>query len=80
MIDHLTNLETNALITVFCISLLAGVMFALAVVAFVFDQLDRRSRRREHGTRRRETGRLERKDGKSSIINHQSSIIKWYGK
>lgn len=46
MIDQLTNLETNALITVFCLSILAGIVFALAVVAFVFDQLDRRSRKR----------------------------------
>lgn len=46
MIDHLSQLETNMLIHVLCLSLIAGLVFALAVVVFVFDQLDRRSRKK----------------------------------
>lgn len=46
MIDHLSQLEKSALIHVICLSLIAGIMFALVVVAFVFDQLDRRSKKK----------------------------------
>lgn len=46
MIDHLSQLETNALIEVLCLACVAGMVFALAVVLWLFDLLDNISKRK----------------------------------
>ena len=72
MIDHLSEIELNMLIHVLCLSLIAGLVFALAVVAFVFDQLDGRSRKMARGIPRMTN---PPPPPPRKIINHQSSII-----
>lgn len=44
MIDNLSGLETKILIHVICLSLIAVLIFALSLVALVFEILNRRSR------------------------------------
>ena len=72
MIDHLSELELNMLIHVLCLSLIAGVVFALVVVAFIFDQLDGRSRKRARGFPISKSASYYRpKNHQSSIKNNQ---------
>jgi hypothetical protein len=62
MIEYLINLDTNALITIACIALIVGMVAGLAVVAAVFEWMDRRSetgdRKTENGDGKTETGDL----------------------
>lgn len=42
----LTEMETNALIEVLCLACIAGMVFALAVVLWLYDLLDNISKRK----------------------------------